>query len=228
VHPTIGSAFALVHEGHVPRGQRETVVGLGVGPTRLELEWQDGELAFAWMSQPLPRFGPVVGDSGEVAAALGVEAEDIARTGLPVQSISCGVPFLFVPLASRAAVDRSWLDARGLARLCRATGIDEQGVFVFSLEPVDADVTAYSRMFAPSLGVAEDPATGSASGPLGCYLVQHRAVTPDAQAHMLNLQGVRMRRPSRIAIAIEGSPDRVTSVRIGGSSVLVAEGALIV
>jgi trans-2,3-dihydro-3-hydroxyanthranilate isomerase len=239
-HPTIGSAFALAHEGRLAAGQRETVVGLGVGPTRLELEWRpapprpgadagDGpreELAFAWMTQGLPQFGSTVVAPDVAARALGLAADEVARTGLPVQSVSCGLPFLFVPVATREAVDRAWLERQGLSELTRAAGIAEQGVFIFSLERAGDDATAYSRMFAPSLGVSEDPATGSASGPLGCYLVRHRAVDAAAQSRMVSLQGVKMRRPSRIVISIAGSPDRITSVRIGGTSVLTAEGTL--
>jgi trans-2,3-dihydro-3-hydroxyanthranilate isomerase len=227
-HPTIGSAFALVHERWIPPGRPDTSVELGVGPTRLELEWDGDRLAFAWMSQQRPAFGPVVEQAGVLAEALGLDAADITVTGLPIQSISCGVPFLLVPLGTRAAVDRAWLEAPALTRLCRETGVAEQGVFIFSLERVDADVTAYSRMFAPSLGVAEDPATGSAAGPLGCYLVAHGAVTPAQQARMVNLQGVRMRRPSRIVMSIGGSREGIESVRVGGTSVLVAEGTLYV
>jgi trans-2,3-dihydro-3-hydroxyanthranilate isomerase len=81
-------------------------------------------------------------------------------------------------------------------------------------------------MLAPGLGVGEDPATGSAAGPLGCYLVQHRVVPPDAARAMLNLQGVAMRRPSRIHISIDTEGERITRVRVGGQSVLVGQGAL--
>jgi trans-2,3-dihydro-3-hydroxyanthranilate isomerase len=226
-HPTIGSAFALAHEKFLRPSQFETVFGLGVGPTRIGLEWAGQSLAYAWMSQPLPTFGPVVDDVALVAQTIGVPAEAIDATGLPVELVSCGVPFLFVPLVTRAAVDRAWADAAGLTRLSQRTGIADPSVFVFSLEPADPGVTAYSRMFAPLLGVAEDPATGSASGPLGCYLVHHGAVPlAHDRSNIVSLQGVKMRRRSRVVIAIDGTGTDITGVRIGGTSVLVAEGTL--
>ena len=82
----------------------------------------------------------------------------------------------------------------------------------------------YSRMFAPGLGVLEDPATGSAAGPLGCYLVEHRCVTADEAREMVNVQGVKMGRASRIHMAITGAPGAITEVKVGGEAVLVARG----
>lgn len=225
-HPTIGAAFALAWEGRATPDRPEIVLDLGVGPTRVALEWRDSTLAFAWMSQPLPTFGHVLPDTAPVAAALGLDPGDVSTAG-PVQSVSCGVPFLFVPLVSRAAVDHAWLEVASLRRLCGQAGIPVHGVFVFALDAAADAVTAYSRMFAPELGVAEDPATGSASGPLGCYLVRHRLVSGPLQQQLVSLQGVKMRRPSRLSIAIDGSPDDITGVRVGGTSVLVARGQLL-
>jgi trans-2,3-dihydro-3-hydroxyanthranilate isomerase len=79
-------------------------------------------------------------------------------------------------------------------------------------------------MFAPGLGVFEDPATGSASGPLGCYLVRHGAVPPDQAATILSLQGVKMGRPSRVHVAIGLDAGEITRVQVGGEAVLVGEG----
>jgi trans-2,3-dihydro-3-hydroxyanthranilate isomerase len=142
-----------------------------------------------------------------------------------VQQVSCGVPFLLVPLKDRDTVDRAVSDAAAFRRL----GSVVQGpreIFLFALGRPGEEETAYSRMFAPGLGVVEDPATGSASGPLGCYLVRHSVVAgPDAQ-RMISLQGVAMGRESRIHIAITGSREAITQVRVGGEAVLVGEGEL--
>ena len=81
-------------------------------------------------------------------------------------------------------------------------------------------------MLAPSFGIAEDPATGGASGPLGCYLLQHGVVSAEGAQSMLSLQGVAMKRPSRIYISIEGRPGAITRVRVGGQAVLVGRGEL--
>ena len=83
-------------------------------------------------------------------------------------------------------------------------------------------------MLAPGFGIAEDPATGAASGPLGCYLLQHDVVTPEEAREMVSLQGVAMGRPSRIHISIDGARGRITRVRVGGQSVLVGRGDLLV
>jgi trans-2,3-dihydro-3-hydroxyanthranilate isomerase len=227
-HPTIGSTFALAIEGTIARGREQFVFELGVGPIPVSLEWDLNGLSFAWMTQPLPEFGAVVEDRAGIPAAIGVDAGSLAA-GLPVQVVSCGVPFLFVPIATRAAVDAVAIDRRALAQCCAAAGIDELPVFLFTAEssPSD-DATVYSRMLAPGFGIAEDPATGGASGPLGSYLLHHRVVPVDVAGAILSLQGVAMGRPSRIHIAIDGEPDRITRVRVGGQAVLVGRGELTV
>lgn len=224
-HPTIGSTFALAIEGVVAAGRRDVVFELGVGPTPVSLEWREGSLAFAWMTMPLPAFGATIADRAALARAMGVEPGDLAD-GLPAQLVSCGVPYVLVPMATRRAVDAVSIERQAFARCCRAAGIDETPVFFFTTEGGSVDATAYSRMIAPAFGIAEDPATGSASGPLGCYLVQHGVVTPGRAGAMVSLQGAAMGRPSRIHISIDGEPDRITRVRVGGTSVLVGRGEL--
>jgi trans-2,3-dihydro-3-hydroxyanthranilate isomerase len=225
-HPTIGSTFALAIEGVIPTNQDRFVFELGVGPTPVSLEWGENGLAFAWMTQPLPTFGGVIADREAFAAAVGVSAQDLLE-GLPVQSVSCGVPFLFAPLVTRAAVDAVAIDRKALARCAGNAGLGELPVFFFTPERVGTgDETVYSRMLAPGYGIAEDPATGGASGPLGAYLLRHRLVTPDTARRMLSLQGVAMGRPSRVHISIDSDEDRITRVRVGGVSVLVGRGEL--
>jgi trans-2,3-dihydro-3-hydroxyanthranilate isomerase len=90
----------------------------------------------------------------------------------------------------------------------------------------DSVETVYSRMLAPGFGISEDPATGGASGPLGCYLVHHELVDSDAAQRILSVQGVAMGRPSRIHIAIDGRDGGITRVRVGGRAVLVGSGKL--
>jgi trans-2,3-dihydro-3-hydroxyanthranilate isomerase len=227
-HPTIGSTFALAHEGVIQSGRATFVFGLGVGPVEVELEWDaHAQLAFAWMTQRPPAFGGTWRDVAGLAVALGLETADLAATGLPAQEVSCGVPFLIVPLASRRAVDAVTVDLRAMRTMLARQGFDQNlPVFVFSVEPGADGATAYSRMFAPGLGVHEDPATGAASGPLGAYLVQHRLVASAGAGRIVSAQGVRMGRPSRITIAIDGEADDIRRVRIGGTAVLMGEGHL--
>ncbi len=223
-HPTIGSTFALAAEGTIVRGREQFVFELGVGPTPVSLEWDARGLSFAWMTQPLPTFGPTIVDRAPLAAAIGLEDTSLAPDR-PAQVVSCGVPFLFVPLTTRAAVDAVAFDRRAMVRCCAAAGTGELPVFFFTTEGPE---TVYSRMLAPGFGVAEDPATGGASGPLGAYLLRHRVVSPEEAREMVSLQGVAMGRPSRIHIAIDGEPDRITRVRVGGRSVLVGRGELMI
>jgi trans-2,3-dihydro-3-hydroxyanthranilate isomerase len=178
------------------------------------------------MTQFAPVFGEPIRDRAGAAAALRLPAASVCGTALPVQTVSCGVPFLFVPLATRSAVDNAALDADAYDRFCRAAGLDELPMFLFSPESGADEATAYSRMFAPGFGISEDAATGGASGALGCYLVRNKVVTAENAGGMLSLQGVKMGRPSHIRIAIGVDRGEITGVRVGGEAVVAGEGTL--
>jgi trans-2,3-dihydro-3-hydroxyanthranilate isomerase len=223
-HPTIGSTFALAHTGFLKPGRPRVVFGLNVGPTPVDLEWDGGRLRFAWMTQGRPRFAEPVDGRSLVAATLGLTLDDLAA-GLPIQVVSCGVPFLVVPLRDRDTVDRAVSDAAAFRRLSASLG-QELAIFLFAMLPPASEATVYSRMFAPDLGIIEDPATGAATGPLGCYLVEHGLVGGPSQASMISLQGVVMGRRSQLHIAVEGAPGAITTVRVGGQAVLVGRGEL--
>lgn len=225
-HPTIGSTFALAEIGLIRPGASRFVFGLNAGPTPVDLEWGGRGLAFAWMTQATPEFGPIVDERAAVATAIGLAEDDLAPA-LPVQRISCGVPFLLVPLRDHRAVDRALSDGAAHRRLRACIGM-EVALFLFALAPPGADHTVYSRMFAPGLGVPEDAATGSASGPLGCYLVRHGILNGDAAQRIVSLQGVAMQRASRVHVAISGTSEEITEVRVGGEAVLVARGEMLV
>ena len=225
-HPTVGSTFALAIAGVIPPGRRRWTFGLNIGPTPVDIDWDGDRPAFAWMTQQRPVFGPVVEDAEAAAQAIGLQAGAIRATGLPVQEVSCGVPFVFIPLATRDDVDAAVPDLEAFNRLCHEWGTDNHAMFVFSPEPGPDGATVYSRMFAPGLGVFEDPATGAASGPLGCYLVTHGVVPAERADRILSLQGVKMGRPSRVHIAIGVDGGEITRVQVGGVAVLVGEGHL--
>ena len=221
-HPVIGSTFALADDGVIAAGTKTFMFGLNLGPTLIELEWKQNALAFAWMTQQPPVFGATLPDAGKVAAAYGLPA-DALHPGVPVQEVNCGSAFYFLALKTRAAVDQAAYDARAIAAVFEAAQLQRRGIFVFSPEPGADGATVYSRM----IGASEDSATGSASGPLGAYLVRHGLVPLDRAANIISAQGVKMNRPSRIHIRIDGtSPTAITRVRVGGSSVLVGEGSL--
>ena len=225
-HPTIGSTFALAQTGAITPGTPRFVFGLNIGPVPVDLEWSVDALRFAWMTQANPDFGPVIERRESVAAALGVRAEDLA-SDLPVQEVSCGVPYLIVALRDHEAVDRAVSDAAAFRRLRAEIGY-ELPVYMFALSPVGSPQTVYARMFAPEFGIVEDPATGSAAGPLGCYLVHHGVVNGLDARRLISLQGVAMGRASRIHIAIEGMRGAITQVKVGGEAVLVGRGEMLV
>jgi trans-2,3-dihydro-3-hydroxyanthranilate isomerase len=220
-HPVIGSAFALADDGAIAAGRKEFTFGLGIGPTLVELEWQGDRLQFAWMTQQKPVFGPTLTAAAPLAAALGLDPSAI-RPGVLPQEVNCGSPFFMVPLVSRAAVDQAVVDLRAAAAMFEAAKITRRGLFIFSTEPGADGATCYSRM----MGANEDPATGSASGPLGCYLVKHGLVPADKAGAIVSAQGVKMGRPSRIHIKIDLAGGEISRVRVGGTSVLVGEGHL--
>ena len=225
-HPTIGSTFALARSGVIEPGRQRFVFGLGVGPVPVSLTWREKDLTFVWMTQSSPTFWEPIANPVGAAAALGLSEAAVAGTGLPVQVVSCGLPFLFVPLTTRRAVDSAAIDREAFDALIRSANAKAHGVFVFSHERGRDKANVYSRMFAPDLGIAEDPATGSASGPLGCYLVRHKVVSPHKAESMLGLQGVKMGRPSQVHISIGVKDGEISSVRVGGESVVAGEGTL--
>jgi trans-2,3-dihydro-3-hydroxyanthranilate isomerase len=224
-HPTIGSTFALAHLGRIERGRAEFVFELGVGPTPVALEWDGHGLSFAWMTQRVPEFGRSPADLEDLAEALNLEATDLAD-GPPPQQVSCGLPYFLVRLASRRAVDAAEADRRKLAAFYSRHGLSELPIFIFTTEAGAPAATCYSRMFAAAFGITEDPATGSASGPLGCYLVHHGVLTPEDGKGLVSLQGRKMGRPSWIHIEIGTAAGAINRVRVGGRSVLVGEGTL--
>ena len=225
-HPTVGTTFALAERGDIAPGRDRWVFGLNIGPTAVALEWRGDRLAAAWMDQGRPAFRAPVTPVDQILPAINAELASHAATGWPVEEASCGNAFVYVPLATRAAVDACEPDIAAMRRIRSAFPGGHVGVFVFAVERGDG-TAVYSRMFAPDAGVVEDPATGSASGPLGGYLVRH-GIAPAARAgEIVSTQGVKMGRPSQLHIRVEATPTReVTRVHVGGSAVRVGEGTI--
>ena len=222
-HPTIGTAFALAHAGVLEPGTARTTFGLGVGPINLDLEWKDGKLSFAWMTQQKPTFGKTIADAPALAAALGLDAASI-DTRVPAQEVYSGSTFLILPLTTRKAVDAAVLDRARVDAVFAAAGLQRRGIYAFSVERGADDATAYSRML-PAGGI-EDPATGSAVGPAGCFAAKYGFVPPERIGAMTFLQGVLAKRPSRLHVKATMSGAEVTLVQVGGSSVVVGEGTM--
>jgi len=217
-HPTLGTAFVLA-EG-AARGRARVVFEEGVGPVPVEqLETADGRL---WrMTQPAPRFGPRLADPARAAAALGLAEADLDPE-LPIEVVATGAPFLLVPVRDVDALGRARIMA-GPAWEAVATEAGVGEVHVFARMGAGA---ARARTFAPAFGIAEDPATGSAVGPLGGYLLAHGALAPGegSPARLEVIQGIEMGRPSLLFVEVEGSREAVGAVHVAGACVAVGGG----
>jgi len=223
-HPTIGTAFALARAGSISPGTEQVVFSEGIGPVIVELEWNGDDLRFAWMHDLAPTFGKTFQDVNSIAMALGVKPPEIKSTLLPLQEVSGGASFLFVPLLSRVAVDRAKLNTTAISKVFKKAGLAKQSVFIFTTESTDDGATVYGRKL--GLDGREDPATGSAAGPLGGYLVRYGVVRDNEAGHILIRQGVQMGRPSWLHVRLGLSGNEITEVRIGGSSVFVGNGTI--
>ncbi len=223
-HPTIGTAFALARAGAIAPGTAQVVFSEGIGPVIVELEWNGDGLRFAWMHDITPKFGKTLQDVNSMAVALGVKPSELKSTLLPVQEVSGGASFLFIPLTSRAVVDRARLNTSAISTVLQKAGLAKQSVFMFSTEPTDDGATVYGRKL--GLDGREDPATGSAAGPLGCYLVRYGVARGKESASILIRQGVQMGRPSWLHVQLGLSGNEITDVRVGGSSVFIGDGTI--
>lgn len=222
-HPTVGTSFVLAWEHLVGVSEQQPVIRLeeNVGLIPVTFTFADGQPATATMQQLTPQFGPVFDDRETIAAMLSLEPA--ALDDYPLQVVSCGTPFFIVPLKTLDAVRniRLRIDIweRALANFAASK------VFVFTRQTEYPGSTVHSRMFAPSLGIREDPATGAASGPLGCYLVKY-GLAAGNPALIVSEQGVEMGRPSFIHIRIEQTGGQISGVFVGGRCVYVGQGQI--
>ena len=200
-HPTLGTAFVLAAPLQLVEIRLET--GRGTIPVRVERE--GARISFGWMEQPQPIVTPY-DRADEMLAALGAEST------LPVELYDNGVPHVFVALGSRAEVAALAPDQARLAALGKV-----------GVNCIAGDGTSWkSRMFGPGLGMAEDPATGSAAGPLAYHLARHGRIAFGDEIEIE--QGVEMGRPSKLYARVDGTADAVERIEVGGAAVTVARG----
>jgi len=201
-HPVLGTAFVL--GGPLQKIVIRLETGDGVVP--VELEREGPRIVFGWMEQPIPKWEPFE-RADELVSALGIEPPE-----LPVELYHLGPTHVFLELRSPQEVAALAPDFRRLTRVTQA------GVNCFAR---DGDRWK-TRMFAPFDGVPEDPATGSAAGPLAIHLARHGRIAFDQE--VVISQGVEIRRPSTLYARVEGAGDRIERVQVGGSAVVVARG----
>jgi trans-2,3-dihydro-3-hydroxyanthranilate isomerase len=218
-HPTIGTAWVLFTEGLVPAGTLEFALEEGVGPVLVRAERGEGLLRF-WMTHPTVSFGKILPDRAAAAAAIGLSEADLVPE-VPIQVASTGVPFVFVALRDAQAVDAAVSENE---RLGKAFGLE--GVFMFAAL---GENRLYSRMFSPHvLDIREDPATGSASGPLGAFAVKYALVPRASHVSIVSEQGTKMGRQSFVHIKLAYPPDGdlPSLIEVGGSVVPTLKGEL--
>jgi trans-2,3-dihydro-3-hydroxyanthranilate isomerase len=228
-HPVIGTFFVLGTLKRLSLREPMTRVlqecNLGLFP--VDIHVKDGRIAHVVMSQPQPQFLEIVesrDDLFSIARALGVAKQQITDTKWPVQVVSTGLPVMIVPIRTLTAVRSIVPDVSAIAELCQQYGAN--GIMTFSTMTVEQQATVHTRMFAPLIGIIEDPATGSASGALGAYLLQHGVVEVAPLTEIIAEQGYEIERPSRILIQVESEDDAIQTVKIGGQAVMVLEGTL--
>ncbi|MFI7610902.1 PhzF family phenazine biosynthesis protein [Nonomuraea terrae] len=215
-HNALGAWLWLADQGLTGEEPSRTLMQeIGGDVLPVEVVRQAGRGVRIVMEQSSPVFGPVVEDAHRLAAALGLRPEDLS-TGQPAQVVSTGVAHLLVPLADRRAVDVTAAETRALAAILAEVGAE--GCYVYTSARGEPQADAYSRFFNPTVGIVEDPATGTAAGPLAALLARTQRV--DGGLVVIE-QGHKLGRPSRIQVEVDG--DRV---RISGSGIITARGEL--
>ena len=219
-HPTLGTAFVIqqVLLGHPVE---QVGLNLAVGQIPVTIAYHQHTPEVLWMEQPAPVFGPTL-TAAAIAPILSLGLEDLDLR-FPIQEVSTGVPFVIVPLKTLDALQRIRVNAEQLAQVLAP--LAAKAVFVFCPETRDRDRQFSARMFAPLLGIAEDPATGSANGCFAGYLVRHRYLQT-ATIQVQVEQGYEIGRPSLLRLEAEEQNGAI-AVRVGGKVVLVAKGEFV-
>lgn len=215
-HPTVGSGYILLTEGLVPASAAYFHVQENVGAILIRVD--PGEVPMFWLTTPEIREGPTV--APQVAAAL-LQLREEDLLGPAPQILNAGNPTLLIPVRDVTALDRAEL-AQEVWRKFKQERPDPLCVFAFTPRPEGA----YSRMFAPDYGIAEDPATGSSTGPLAAYMMRHKLAPTAAGTKLISEQGTKMGRRSFLHIAIDGERGS-DGIRVGGEVTPVLEGRLI-
>jgi len=204
-HPTIGTGFVLLEEGLVPGSNGDFILEEDIGPVRVRVE--SGARPMLWLSTPAIEAGRCY-DPALCASVLGLTTRDLLD--IPPQRLSAGNPTLFVALRDRLAVNRAWLDLAGMKQL---RGSDAEPMCMFVFTPTVQG--AYSRMFAPEYGVAEDPATGSSTGPLAAFMMRHGLAPNTGGTRLVSEQGTKMGRRSLLHVHVRGDSG-ADGIEVGG------------
>ena len=227
-HPTLGTFFVLAKEGRIKLKGPVTTVKMEAkaGVLPVEIHSKSGKITKVVTIQKRPEFGTIFENTKTFESALSLEASDLDADGMPVQLVSTGLPWVIVPVRSRKAVEKASGNASAFAEAIRPLTKGVADLYVTCLEPLYKSSTTHSRGFSlVSKNVSEDPATGSASGCLGAYLVHHGLVPHKETTRIVNEQGYEIGRPSKIEIEVRARPNgEIDEVRVGGTVVLMMDG----
>lgn len=226
-HPVVGTCFVLARRGRLSlnEGTNRILQQSGAGVLPVDIHIRKGKVARVYMTQKRPEFLKSTADRSLLAAALGLEEDRLLPDGLPAEVVSTALPQLMVPAQGLKDLEAVHIHQTALGKACET--MDTQCVMMFTRQTVHANSTVHARMFAPALGIPEDPATGSAAGALGAYLVRHRLMNARPTTHLIVEQGYEMGRPSTIYVEVDEGPDGDPGeVRVGGHAVEVGEGIL--
>ncbi len=220
-HPTLGTAFVLKHQDILSHDQMTAFLELGIGP--IEVKFKTNH--HIQMYQSKPEFQEVFEDKEVMAQILGVSPGVIADYG-PMQFISTGFPFLIVPITTLKAIQAIKLNSTLL--MDTLSNYPSQDLVVLTPETIHPDSQAHVRMFAPSAGVFEDPATGSAAGPIGGYIEAHRILKNHVKGSKISLeQGHEINRPSKLIVECLFEKEEFQQIIVGGTVKLTAEGRFV-
>ena len=226
-HPTIGTWWLLAARGLVSLPADGTAVitqetGAGVLPVDIMLA--GGKPTRVVMTQRQPEFGPPITTITRLGRALGGDARTVLRSPGP-QVVSTAMPQLMIPVRSLDVLRNLPSGGGGQTLAALLTALGSDCAMMYTLETERPGATVHCRMFAPGLGVPEDPATGSAAGALGAYLIRHGVVRPEnGRAAITIEQGLEIGRPSIIHVEVDVSGAAITRVRVGGEAVTVIDG----
>jgi trans-2,3-dihydro-3-hydroxyanthranilate isomerase len=228
-HPVLGTFYVLAQLGliGVTDGVTRVMQECNIGLFPVEIHAQDGEVTRVVMTQPKPLIlGSVdeMEDLYHIAKTLGLPKYQIVDTKAPIMVVSTGLPVVIVPVRTLTAVRSIEPDGAAIVEMCERFGTN--GIMVFTTMTVEDTATVHARMFAPAIGILEDPATGSASGAMGAYLVHNGLVEVGPLTEVIVEQGYEIGRPSRILVQVESDDDAIQTVKVGGQVVMVVEGTL--
>ncbi len=219
-HPTVGTAVTLAAIGDIPLIGDETKIVFEelVGPVPVTIRSVNGIPAFAQLTAAkLPEFTTAVPTPEQLAEVLSLQREEIVDGQYPIQFVSVGFPFLYIPVKNRESLGRIRINLPAMERL------KLKEIFVFTDDAEQEDFHFRARMFAPLLGIAEDPATGSAAASFAGYLSSMDELKNGTLKWNIE-QGFEMGRPSLLYIEADKKEGAITAVRVGGNAVMVTEG----